>query len=534
MSKTNVDVFVEPLEWFIKNGTGLYMRDKNGCLPLHYCFISLERDVFARMTIDPVAVLSILLDAMQTGVGIDTADNEGYTALHYSALFGANICAVTLLQTGACLNSENSDGNTPLALAVLRKHEACALTLVQSKCNVNSKVHLVKRKKKQKNPPESNAWVWIPRRRAPEEAEPPETIPNLIVRNEWQGIVYVLLNILSKNVTTVGSLLRAALQYRKYNLAQTLLGMFRTLLQGESAAQTTSLLEELDLFYVFAANLESDAVSESVSKALNGLFSLGCKWYRKENDGRHRSRVVELLASNGHFQFMKALYDLDQKSPEPFWDSIYYEPNNRPSKNIKFWLKHFAAKFGINSLMLYQRPAFYGMTPCLPRQPVPEFCQETPLIRAIQCSQIALVRFLLQEADLQTDVNKPDEFGITPLMHACMINSDKIVQLLFDPVAFQSQNDGAEQSDTANPENKRKAVTRKFVLKTNLDPCRQSVISERLAFGGGKVKSFMHFMLEPCGWENVNLLEAICRSFPAAKNLIAPSERQRKGNQGSF
>uniref|UniRef100_A0A183ERZ4 ANK_REP_REGION domain-containing protein n=1 Tax=Gongylonema pulchrum TaxID=637853 RepID=A0A183ERZ4_9BILA len=242
------------------------------------------------------------------------------------------------------------------------------------------------------------------------------------------------------------------------------------------------------------------------------------------------------LASNGHFQFMKALYDLDQKSPEPFWDSIYYEPNNRPSKNIKFWLKHFAAKFGINSLMLYQRPAFYGMTPCLPRQPVPEFCQETPLIRAIQCSQIALVKFLLQEADLQTDVNKPDEFGITPLMHACMINSDKIVQLLFDPVAFQSQNDGAEQSDTANPdsqhnagignlfsgfgsygdiasqsvgdgtqadfagssdplhqENKQKAVTRKFVLKTNLDPCRQSVISERLAFGGGKVKSFMHF-----------------------------------------
>ncbi|VDK81403.1 unnamed protein product [Gongylonema pulchrum] len=45
-------------------------RDKNGCLPLHYCFVSLERDVFARMTIDPVAVLSILLDAMQTGVGV--------------------------------------------------------------------------------------------------------------------------------------------------------------------------------------------------------------------------------------------------------------------------------------------------------------------------------------------------------------------------------------------------------------------------------------------------------------------------------
>lgn len=60
--------------------------------------------------------------------------------MHYAALFGANICAVTLLQAGANQNATNCDGNTPLALAVLRKHEACTLTLIQAKSDVVKEV----------------------------------------------------------------------------------------------------------------------------------------------------------------------------------------------------------------------------------------------------------------------------------------------------------------------------------------------------------------------------------------------------------
>lgn len=45
-------------------------------------------------------------------------------------------------------------------------------------------------------------------------------------------------------------------------------------------------------------------------------------------------------------------------------------------------------------------------------------------------------RFLLEEKELGTDVNQADEFGITPLMHACIVNSEPIVRLLFNPKCF--------------------------------------------------------------------------------------------------
>lgn len=75
---------------------------------------------------------------------------------------------------------------------------------------------------------------------------------------------------------------------------------------------------------------------------------------------------------------------------------------------------------------------------------------------------------------------------------------------------------------------------KKFLLKTNLDPFKQCAISGRFASGNEETKCFLHFMLEPCGWENVDLLETICHSFPLAKNLITQSEPQRTGNDIKF
>lgn len=44
-----------------------------------------------------------------------------------------------------------------------------------------------------------------------------------------------------------------------------------------------------------------------------------------------------------------------------------------------------------------------------------------------------IFRFLLLCEDLCVDVNVCDEYGISPLMHACIVNSEEIVRLLFDP-----------------------------------------------------------------------------------------------------
>lgn len=70
-------------------------------------------------------------------------------------------------------------------------------------------------------------------------------------------------------------------------------------------------------------------------------MSLGCKWYCKQKNGRHQSRVVEHLASRGQFQFMRALYDADQKSAEPMWDLIHYgtDSDNPLVGIIETWIK---------------------------------------------------------------------------------------------------------------------------------------------------------------------------------------------------
>lgn len=71
---------------------------------------------------------------------IDLPDKFGNTALHYAAICGANICAVTLLGYGCNPNNINKEGNTPLGLAVLHQKEACTLTFIQAKSDFTRKV----------------------------------------------------------------------------------------------------------------------------------------------------------------------------------------------------------------------------------------------------------------------------------------------------------------------------------------------------------------------------------------------------------
>ncbi|VDN05648.1 unnamed protein product [Thelazia callipaeda] len=599
LSKTSVDIFTEPLDWFLNNEKGIFDSDKNGCLPLHYCFIPLKRNISKQDSIDPISILTVLLSAMQSKNMIDKADDWGFTALHYAALFGANICIVSLLQAGANQNLLNNDGNTPLALAV----------------------HFTKNEKTSNN--QMNKWIWIPLRTAAEGQKPVATIPSLIVRNEWQGVVYVLLIVMGKNVHTTGCFVRAALEYRKYNFAQTMLEMFYNLLKVEQVDKALFVLDELDFFKIFVENLISGSVDENIMKLMKSLLQFGCKWYNRQND-LYQSSVIECLASRGYFQFLHALHDLDQKTAHPVWNSINYElTKDNPLvgvietwiKNVqfycsgsdndtKYWLKHFAAKFGINSLMQYKRPAFYGMYPCLPKQPVPEFCYMTPLIRAIQCSNTSLVdencnayRFLLRETDLKTDVNKADELGITPLMHACMVNSEEIILLLFNPDSLEQESirqqksipnssgtsvwllligkyfngcivrpkcvfnknflqtslactsvgigglfggfgnysDAIMHDDCVNdrqPLSRKRKIkekeinpVRKFDLQSSLNLFKQTnAVIDGLANVG--TRNFVHFMLEPCGWQNTDLLQAIGESNPEIKSLIKQSSSQ--------
>uniref|UniRef100_A0A915B5E4 Poly [ADP-ribose] polymerase n=1 Tax=Parascaris univalens TaxID=6257 RepID=A0A915B5E4_PARUN len=586
----DTDVLTEPLEWLIQNGDGIHSSDSFGRLPLHYAFVGTDDDALRdTSTIDPIAVVSILEQAMDESK-MDTADNLGNTPLHYAAQRGANICTVTLLRYGCDVNRVNNEGNTPLGIAVLHGNEACTLTLIQAKSNIV--VQVISRGKPTTAKREN--WIWIPKRSKAEVLVKKANVASLVVRNGWQGIIYVILDVIGKSETTLGELLRSALEHRKYNLAFTMLKTLNKAVHtgdAQSIARKVAVVNELNLFQVFVTNLKSATMDDNVTKVFEELLSAGIKWYSEDNDGILKSPSIEHLARHRHFELLNALKKWDAESPHPMGSLIVFTNGNEnplvgiveswihsgSSENSKNWLRTFAEKFDVNTLMLYERPAFDGMFPWMSHRPERRYCRMTPLIRAIQARCIPLVRFLLEEKELRTDVNQADEFGITPLMHACIVNSEPIVRLLFNPKCFDKRSGDrniVSQPSTSAPlygRRKRKAQPHttntcgslfggfvmnlsavaplestsdnvddnslnvcfenndKIKLASELDILRTvSGANQQNAFASGDFSdaNFLHFMIRPCAWENVDLLYAICEGVPAVVEMIsAPNSR---------
>ncbi|VDM48321.1 unnamed protein product [Toxocara canis] len=174
------------------------------------------------------------------------------------------------------------------------------------------------------------------------------------------------------------------------------------------------------------------------------------------------------------------------------------------------------------------------------------------------------------EEELGVDVNQSDEFGITPLMHACIVNSETIVRLLFDPncmrktsavhisqitakgasrgrrkrtahqrvsategifggFLFGASNTSTPQLSSENAEERETSFSsmhnNSIVLNGDLD-FKRTVSGGNLqkVFGSGDYEdaNFLHFMIRPCAWENVSLLYAICEGVPAVVDMINP------------
>ncbi|VDM38359.1 unnamed protein product [Toxocara canis] len=244
------DVLTEPLEWLIHNTDGIHSQDSLGRLPVHYAFIGIsDAELQTSSNIDPIAVVSILEQAMDKAK-LDAADNFGNTPLHYAAQRGANVCTVMLLRYGCDANRTNVEGNTPLGIAVRHEKEACALALIQANSNVV--VPVISRRKPSKANDES--WIWIPKRSKPEPLIKESSVTSLVVRNGWQGIIYMIIDIVGKNETTLGDLLASALQHRTYNLALTLLRMLvKMVCSGERSFHVYHLI----VVYIKSVSLRS-------------------------------------------------------------------------------------------------------------------------------------------------------------------------------------------------------------------------------------------------------------------------------------
>lgn len=240
---------LEPIEWLV-NKSAVAEQDDFGRTAMHYAFASFaqlcDRELCLEQK-DPIAIVSVL--AMNINEAeLNVADINGNTALHFAAAAGANICAVTLLRKGANVTVKNNNGNTPLALAVLKGRQGVSLTLIQANSSVTEKVIEVQREKKKEV-----EWIWNSLKEL-EEVVPNSTIPAQIVKRglDWAAMVYVLLDTLGKNTTSMAQITACAIREKQYNLANQLLKSLEALLDGKP------LITEEDLIVIFAESCQSE------------------------------------------------------------------------------------------------------------------------------------------------------------------------------------------------------------------------------------------------------------------------------------
>ncbi|KAI1702840.1 ankyrin repeats (3 copies) domain-containing protein [Ditylenchus destructor] len=496
----SVDVRLDTIEWLIDNGDKIDGVDVMGRTPLHYAFIPIDDSAThtpkISNAIEPIALVSLLIEAMPKS-SLHQRDKFGNTALHYAAKRGANICIVTLLRHGFDVNEKNLVKNTPLALAVLAKHESVALTLIQAKADITAKIFSesdILLKDTLLHFDEKSKWTWIPLRA--EYPKPFESnVASFIVENGWQGIIYVVFDLLGKTSTTLLELICGGIERRKHNMVQSLLKMLKEMrtrsaqkstkpvlngptnsdsLESEKAKEVFPLLAKhfkhnnksghIGFGNPFGTTSNADHIPDAQKTIMRMLFEDGhIPWL--DADGNGTSRCAEIFSEHGGFSGLAELRKLDAEFNESSnWNrmaksestkrmvanfiELWNEKGHKSlNEAVKAWLKTATEEWGIDlskELFEFEEPAFDGMEEAKPAKPVPKKQNVTPLIRAVQKREPTLVKWLIE--DMKVDINVQDEQGRNPLMYALMANDEKIVAILFG-----CDEDTSSGSSSSNP-----------------------------------------------------------------------------------
>ncbi|ETN82209.1 Poly(ADP-ribose) polymerase catalytic domain protein, partial [Necator americanus] len=435
-----------------------------GRTPLHYAFASREqllKGAFADALRDPIAVVSILARNM-TKQQLDLADCDGNTVLHLAAFKNANICAVTLIRKGASVTIKNKDGNTPLAVAVLHGRQAVALTLIQAESNVTEQVF----------PPKSaqlevELWKWAGAKEQKDEVKV-STIPAQIIAKGggWEAMVYVLMDALGTNLTSLVQMIDASLKECQYNLANQLTKSLQARLLGKKLPKS-----EYDLLLTFAQHFRGDLAEDGVEYAvLNRLYALGSEVI---TDGV--SRPLEAVVLNGKWP----LYLHFKARAGKAWTGLRpSQPTMGPLRNAV--LRASKGRDDFADGVIRELAA------------LPHFSSLLGKGRKRKASE--------SENDERAESEDGSEGGA---------ESNRSVG---DADADEEQ-DGNEQERRTPPPKKTKIYNKKLDL----------MASDK------KGKNILHYMVEPIQWENTDLLGQLHKEAPAKiKQLL--QEKNKDGN----
>ncbi|XP_052800137.1 GA-binding protein subunit beta-1-like [Mya arenaria] len=104
---------------------------------MSYCLLDNESaQLCMAIRMGTISDIQALVDA---GVAVNSADQNGETALHVAAWVGEQTMTQELLDSGAETNVQNQNGQTPLHIAAGRGHDTVVHCLLRDGCDVNTK-----------------------------------------------------------------------------------------------------------------------------------------------------------------------------------------------------------------------------------------------------------------------------------------------------------------------------------------------------------------------------------------------------------
>ncbi|CAJ0946268.1 unnamed protein product, partial [Mesorhabditis belari] len=555
----SADAFIEPIE-FVAEMCDVNARDEKGRTALHYAFTKATDE--SPQKCDPIAVVSLLLRMMDSKA-ICVADEDGNTALHMAAMRDANICAVTLLHHGCSLDATNKGGNTALGLAVYKQWPQTTLTLIQAHADIHKKIFGPEPEKT-----ENDEWTWITETRA--EAERLiQSVPEMVVRNEWHSMVYVILDLLEKSPTTVGELAKAALGNGQNNFSQYLLKLLQSSITAFTRKGNTIDLASMKLMQTFINGMKTN-LDESSEKVLSILLDFGIEWI----DANGESEILEAASKRGFWKLI--VYLKNHQTGILQWPRVtvlgkakilsgFIEcwTNFCATDDVKAGIEALASDEVFNQMVDYPKIALdgypYSLNP-------PEIHKSTAMIRAIEAQNPELIVFLqnlkcpLPSNALMLAVNTnqrsvvkavcegvKEELPVTSqlnqngLIGRRFVQKKRITQMRATfmgtfahnrkrpPISIGQQNgnskkkrrndsgSGSEsdeeeednQSATSNEESEQEEEEDQNEPKKAPKLTLRLKKNIKLDFVDENGRNVFHFLVAPTGWENTDLLEAL-------------------------
>jgi len=377
------------------------------------------------------------------------SDIYGNTPLHYATMCGSTICCLHLIQNSTfspheLLLKPCNNGNSPLSCAIYYESDTCLLTLLkQISENKNEKFSLKSfyyyKNDRNEEVKEKQCLNWIPKT-INKNLYPltKQTLYELILKNNWEGISWLILENLEKYNLTRLDTIYFAIKANNYSLALRLIEKYekytknkqdfyqeihsqqdmetnRTLLHILCLKQATiNVQNELVLMKILAKLLSNTTIDFLFIKDSYNCTAIHYACYK------HNFLIIDYLLKSYNENAQQLLMSVDGLEQTAFsllfWSIGHISFNNLIKEKISIYFKSIHSIERVNDTI----KAYYNLIDTnnfgyinealesddYPNVKIGDKLMVNPLLFALNRQDIDMCRYLLKE--LNFDINSND------------------------------------------------------------------------------------------------------------------------------